>query len=177
MFSIRKINPMVRAVGTMGAIAAVVGGVTFAALQTNTAALTNNTLTSGTPLLQISNNNSTYGNSAAGINDTLNPGIPKSFTFYLKNNDVNPLTITANIPTSLAGSTILPSAVTMALDCNGHSSVSYTLDQWAGGSAAIPGTIPANTAVICHEVLTLDSTYGDTGNSVVPYNINFVGNE
>jgi hypothetical protein len=44
MVSIRSINPMVRAVGTMGAVAAVVGGITFAALTSNTVALSPNTL-------------------------------------------------------------------------------------------------------------------------------------
>jgi hypothetical protein len=160
----------------MGAIAALVGGVTFAALQTNTVALTNNTLSSGTPLLQIGTDVTPFGTSAPGINDTLNPGIPKSFTFYLKNNDTQELTITASVPTVFDSGVIPGNKVTMALDC-GAGSVSFTLDQWSGGSAAIPGTISAGSSATCHEVLTLDSTYSATGDALKPFDINFVGNE
>ncbi len=64
MFTIHKINPMVRAVGTMGAVAALVGGITFANLTSNTVALTPNNLTSATAALQIGPNCSTLNSSS-----------------------------------------------------------------------------------------------------------------
>jgi len=39
MLKLRHINPMVRAIGTMGAVAALVGGVTFAQQTSNTVML------------------------------------------------------------------------------------------------------------------------------------------
>jgi len=175
MLSIRKINPMVRAVGTMGAVAAIVGGVTFAA-QTNTAALTTNSLTSGTPLLQVGTQSSAFADTAPGMTATLTPGITQSFTFYLQNNDTLPLSVTASVPTDFTNSEIPASAVTMSLDC-GAGAVIYPLSSWAGGSAVIPGTVPAGSFSTCTESVTLDSTYSQSGQTLTPYTINFVGSD
>jgi len=40
MLNLRTMNPMVRAVGTMGAVSVLVGGITFASLTSNMVALT-----------------------------------------------------------------------------------------------------------------------------------------
>ncbi len=177
MLGIRKISPMARAIGTMGVVATLVGAVTFAAVTSNTVALTDNNLTSGTPMLQIGTAVDPFGNSATGLTATLKPNIPKSFTFFLQNNDTSPLTITASIPSSFAGSQIPPSAVTMALDC-GSGSVSFPISSWAGGSAPIPGTVAANGGIAtCTETVTLDASYSPSGNTLNSYTINFVGNE
>lgn len=57
MVSIRSINPVVRAVGVIGAVMALATGVTFAALQSQ-ATLTNNTIASATATLQVDNTDS-----------------------------------------------------------------------------------------------------------------------
>jgi hypothetical protein len=175
MFSIRKINPMVRAVGTMGAVVALAGGITFA-LTTNTTTLASSTFTSGTPLLQVSNNGSTFADSANGPNDTLTPGKAQAYTFYLKNNDTNPLTITASVPTNVSGSTVPAADVTITLNC-GSGDVTFPLSSWSGGSAAIPGTIAGSSTATCTQTVTLASTYSNAGDAVTPYDFNFVGNE
>jgi hypothetical protein len=100
MLSIRNINPMVRAIATMGAIAALVGGVTFAQLTSNTVALTSNSIDSATATLQISNDNSTYSNSATGF--TFSGVVPggaasPNQTFYLKNTGSTDLTLSSSI--------------------------------------------------------------------------------
>lgn len=177
MLSIHKINPMARAIGTMGAIMALVGGVTYAALQTNSVALADNELTSGTPLLQISNGNG-FGNSATGLHAALTPGQPTPYTFYLQNNGSSPMTVTASIAAGVfSGSQIPASDVTMTLNC-GSGDVTYTLDQWSGGAAAIPGTVAGGGSyATCTETVTLDSSYSPSGQVLNYYSIDFVGNE
>lgn len=53
MLNLRNINPMVRAVGTMGAVSALVGGITFAQLTSNTVALSDNQLSTASAHLKI----------------------------------------------------------------------------------------------------------------------------
>ncbi len=72
MLHLRNINPMVRAVGVMGAVGALVGGITFAQLTSNTVALSSNTLSTGSVNLEIgalSNRNHQYYNGVNGVND------------------------------------------------------------------------------------------------------------
>lgn len=179
MWSLRKINPMVRAVGTMGAVAALVGGITFADLNSNQVALTNNTLVSATAQLQIGSNAEAFNNnSVAGMNSTLTPGVPSSFTFFLKNNGQAPLNITASVPTSGNNSDIPYSDITLSFDC-GNGPVTFTLDAWAAGSAAIPGNpLGSNATWTCSETATLASSYsGQGGQSVKAFKVNFVGNQ
>ncbi len=87
MFSkLRKISPMVRAIGTMGAVAAVVGGITFAQLTSNTVALYGNELDATTHVLQISNGGA-FGDNASGFSNSslvLGKEGPKQ-AFYLQN--------------------------------------------------------------------------------------------
>jgi len=180
MISIRKINPMARAIGTMGAVAALVGGITFAALQSNTVALSSNTLSSATAALQIGSNSESYSDTAvAGMTATLVPGVPSSpFTFYLKNNGQSDMNITAHVPTDVSSSTIPASDITLSLDCGGGP-VSFTLDAWHAGSAAIPGNpLTASNTWTCTETATLASSYsGGGGESVTPFDVQFVGNQ
>ena len=179
MLSLRNINPMVRAVGTMGAVAALVGGITFADLNTNTVALSPNTLTSATASLLIGSNSEAFTTpSVTGITATLIPGVPAPFTFYLKNSGQSDMNITASVPNGFGGSTIPATDITLGFDCGGGP-VSYTLDQWAAGSAAIPGNpLTSGTTWTCTETATLSTGYtGSGGEAVKPFKVNFVGNQ
>lgn len=106
MLGISKINPMLRAVGTMGAIAATVGVVTLAAQTTNTVALTGNELDVTNDVLRISNGGA-FGTTATGFsssNLTLgNEGPHKAF--YLQNLANANLAISASIPSGTVAST------------------------------------------------------------------------
>ena len=179
MLSLSKINPLARAIGTMGAIAGLVGAVTFANLQSNTVALSPNTLTSATANLQIGNNAEAFNNtSVSGITATLTPGTPSSFTFYLKNNGQSNMNITAHVPTDFSTSPIPASDITLSFDC-GSGPVTFTLDAWAAGSAAIPGNpLGAGSTWTCSETATLASSYGGPGGqAVTPFDVDFVGNQ
>lgn len=122
MISIRKISPMVRAIGTMGAVAAIAGGITFAQLTSNTAALDANSIDSGTASLQISTDNATWADTATGFTFTgVVPGgaVSPNQTFYIKNNGTTDLTLNAQInqqPT-WTGGTVTNSLVFLSVTC------------------------------------------------------------
>ncbi|HSX45383.1 MAG TPA: hypothetical protein VLG27_00070 [Candidatus Saccharimonadia bacterium] len=172
---------MARAVGTMGAIAALVGGVTFAALQSNTVALSPNTLSSATAALAIG-----AGTSCPGGNTTSTPGftnvklVPGTTSapvnFCLDNTGDIPLTITAQIPTNFTGSVIAPNQVTLTLNCPTIGQLSGTLDQYSS-PVNFPGSqLPTNSPVNCTATATLNSSFSGSG-SVKSFDIDFVGNQ
>jgi hypothetical protein len=194
MFKLHKINPMVRAIGTMGAVAALAGGITFANLNTNTVALSPNTLDSADSSLQIGLTNGTSCDDAnagprTGLTFTgasaLVPGVTTApFDFCLVNTGAIPVTVTTGIPQSVfASSVIPPSDVTLTLKCGANTPVSGTLDQFTGGS--ILGTLAASGSdgaeLDCNATVQLASSYagnGGQGNeAVAPFAIDFVGNQ
>lgn len=179
MVNIRKINPVARAVGTVGVVAGLVGAVTFANLTSNTVALTDNELASATAQLQIGSDAEPFTiTSVAGINTDLVPGVPKSFTYYLKNTGDVSMSVKATVPTDVSASTLDPSKVTLSFDCGGGP-VSFTMNAWSnGGTATVPGTIAPNQIWTCSETATLDSGYtGQGGQSMVPFTVNFDGTQ
>jgi hypothetical protein len=187
MVSIRSINPMVRAVGTMGAVAAVVGGITFAALTSNTVALSDNTLSAASATLAIgagSNCSNTTNTSTAGFNNTkLDPGVASDpVSFCLRNVGDVPLDVTASIPSAnLTSATLATDKVTLDLSCtNGAKTetLTATLADLSDATAQALGTdsLAAGTQWDCIVKATLDSGVTTSG-SVGPFSINFAGTE
>jgi hypothetical protein len=181
MFKLSKFSPVARAIGVIGGTAALVTGVTFANLTSNTVALDPNVLASGTAHLLIGSNTEAFTtNPVAGINnDSLLPGVPSApFTFYLKNDGDAPLDVTVHIPTVFSGSAISPSDVKLKFECGGDP-VEYTLAEWAAGTASIPGgPLAAGGTWTCTEVATLSSNYaGDGGETVQQFRVEFVGTQ
>jgi len=83
-------QPLIRAIAVMGAVMAIVSGVTFAALQSQQAALTGNTIESATADLKVSLNGTNFTSSQTGFDfSSVVPGGPAvpaaGYTFYLKN--------------------------------------------------------------------------------------------
>lgn len=190
MLSLRNINPMVRAVGTMGAIAAIVGGVTFAAnLDQTTVKLTNNSLTSATASLAIAGDDTcapaSLTTSVQGMNfNNLLPGIPSAqFPFCLDNTGNTPLSVTVSTPTSFSGSTIASKDVTLDFTCGvggattGAVDVSATLKTL--GNPVAFGSNPLNNGTnniySCNVTATLDSSVTQSNASVTPFELDFTG--
>lgn len=180
MLSLHKINPMVRAVGTMGAVAALVTGVTFANLTSNTVALSDNTLSTATAKLVIGSTSSCADvttTSVPGMHFTnLIPGQASSpFTFCLGNTGSIPLNITAQIPQDLSSSSIDPSKVTLSMNCGGGT-ITKTLADLHSSAWAFPSNpLSAGGNWSCTATATLDASV--TGGSVNPFTINFVGTQ
>ncbi len=187
MLKLSKINPMARAIGTMGAIAALVGGITFAALSSNTVALTNNQLSSATTTLAIADGSvattgcAGAGNTAPGMNFTganaLTPGqTSPAFPFCIKNTGTIPLNLTVSInQNAFNGDTgIQPGDVTLNITCDSGSS-SGTLNQYTGGTPL--GAIAAGATDNCNATVQLASTVSTSNASVPAFDISFVGNQ
>jgi hypothetical protein len=185
MVSIRSINPMVRAVGTMGAVAAVVGGITFAALTSNTVALSPNTLGSATAALEIGAGN---GANCGTSNDTkvpgfadakLTPGVASApVEFCLKNTGDVPLNLTTAIPQAVfVDSPISPSDVTLDITCANGGHAHGTLSEFTGGTPlGLLGT-GVNNSTDCQATAELSSSFSGTGKTVNSFDIEFVGTQ
>jgi hypothetical protein len=183
MFSIRKINPMVRAVGTMGAVAALAGGITFATtgLTSNTVALTPNNLTTATATLAIGAGTScpTTTTSTTGLQDSsLAPGGSTSVPFCLDNTGGVPMILSVSIPDNLTGSTAAADT-TLTITCPTEGTLSTTLSTWSNGTSyAFPTALPAGSADNCTATAVLSSSYAGSGGEVIPaFSIDFIGNQ
>lgn len=180
MGKLSKFGPIARSIAVIGATAGLVTGVTFAALTSNTVALSPNTLSSASAHLQIGSNSQGYSDtSVTGMTASLKPGVPSDpFTFYLKNTGEVDLDVSAHIPGDFTGSAIPATDVTLTLNCGGGD-VSYTLAQWNAGTGVIPPTVVANGGVLtCTETATLSASYtGSGGQTVTPFNVEFTGTE
>jgi predicted ribosomally synthesized peptide with SipW-like signal peptide len=99
MPAIRSINPVLRATGVIGVVAAMVTGVTFAALNSQ-ATLTDNTISTATVGLEVGTAANDTGASKQGFAVTgLIPGTGVDKNFYLLNTGDTPLDVTAHVPT------------------------------------------------------------------------------
>jgi hypothetical protein len=189
MFSIRKINPMVRAVGTMGAVAALVAGVTFAASTSNTAALTNNKLAAATTTLKVglTADCSDGANNQPGMNfPNLVPGVTSSqFSFCVANNGNTPLALTAQIPTAVTSTdpSLNPNDVTLHFLCGvgGNSTGVVDTSSSLGNLSLTPlsfGTLSDTTNNVYDCTATATLLAGDSpvsGAKINNFDIDFVG--
>jgi hypothetical protein len=187
MLSIRKINPMARAIGTMGAVAALVGAVTFAALPSNTVALKNNDLRAATANLQIglTQNCSDEANQQTGMTfNNLVPGVESpQFTFCIDNTGNTPLNLTASIPTDLSASTLNPNNVTLHFLCGIGGAFTGAIDTspTVGGLHTAPvsfGTLndTTNNIYSCHVTAKLaGGTTPSSGDKITKFDIDWTG--
>jgi hypothetical protein len=194
MFSIRKISPMVRAVGTMGAVAALVGGITFAQLSSSPVTLTNDTLDSATASLGIglSTSCTTSSNTQTGMDFTnLLPGVASSpFAFCLTNtggaSTGTPLNLTISTPTTDNIGNIPFGDVTLAVTCGGAgtddgSAVNFsaTLSSINNNPTSLSGNALSNTpgsnVWTCQATATLANSVTTSGGTVTPFELDFVG--
>lgn len=179
MLHISKISPMVRAVGTVGAVAALVGGITFAAQTSNTVKLTDNTITSTTAALQIAGvactNTAPGTTTATGFTvGPLAPGATSSAqTFCLWNSGTANLDVSVTSPTNFSTSAIPASDVTLNFTC-GSTVKSYLLSALTSPSVVDQDPLGAGTGVSCTVTATLDPSI-TTGGTVTPFELDFTG--
>jgi hypothetical protein len=96
-----KLGIIGRAIGSVGAVVALAGGITYAALTSNTATLSQSTISTGTASLKIYNfPDGQWETSAPGFQITkLVPGTGVDEHFYLQNDGDSSLDVTATVPT------------------------------------------------------------------------------
>jgi hypothetical protein len=179
MLKLRKISPIARAVGVMGATAALVTGVTFANLTSNAVALSPNTITTAGASLAIASSTAgecgTKGTVTKGITATaLAPGnSTPSVSFCLTNTGAVNMNITASIPQDLSGSAPAK-ATTLTVTCG--DSLVGTLNAW--GPATFTTPLAADASETCTAQASLSSSYSGSGNEAIqPFSINFVGTQ
>jgi hypothetical protein len=155
--------------------------VTFAALTSNTVALSPNTLEVSTATLAIGNTNgdgcATSGaGPVAGFTATnLSPGVESApVLFCLDNTGDSDLNLAVAIPQAFTG-TLDPSQVTLKITCGSGSSTG-ALTEYTGGTPL--GSLDSGTATDCSATATLNAGYsgGAGGQTLDAFAINFVGN-
>lgn len=190
-----SISPVIRAVLVFGAVAALVTGVTFAALS-DTATLEDNHVASGTTDLQVSNGGA-YGDEVAGFNaSNIVPGTGQTFPFFLKNGSAFDMDIKVKVDGACSdyvnGSQGIPDCGDVLVtftDTASATSETYTLQQLINAPRVVPGNpLTANTAGTApasgdegdYEI-TFDLDAGDvTGSSATltaPFDLVFTGTQ
>ena len=181
MLSIRKLNPMVRSIGTMGVVAGLVGVVTFAAATSNTVALSPNNITTATASLAISaTTNCTTGNTTVitGFQDSsLAPGASTAVSFCLDNTGGVPMFVSATIPQILTANTAAQ-ATTLTITCGTEGTLSTTLSAFSNGASfAFPTALSAGSVDNCTATAALSGTYATNGDTIPQFDIDFVGTQ
>ncbi|HSX36750.1 MAG TPA: hypothetical protein VLG13_01345 [Patescibacteria group bacterium] len=100
-------KPLMRAIAVMAIVGIIVTGVTFAALQSQQAVLTGNTIETATADLRVSADGTTYTNTLAGFDfANIVPGgaaVPAAgYNFYLKNFGGTPLLLKLGVGSTVA---------------------------------------------------------------------------
>lgn len=141
MQAVRQINPLARAIVVIGAIMALVTGVTFAALNSS-ATLTGNTLGTASANAELLLwNGSEFASTAPGFNFSgLVPGQKsEKFGFYFKNNGNTALNLTAQVDAAPEFSEGLTAEdVELKFYGNCHERVSVTLADLLAGPVELP---------------------------------------
>jgi hypothetical protein len=191
MLHLHKINPMVRAIGTMGAVAGLVAGITFAqTLNSNQVKLTNDTIS--TPSLGLAVAPATAGvcplvgdaswtTSMQGMQIKNLNSTPATYTFCLQNNSDSgsgPEAVTMTSAAAITSTGIAPTDVTLKVSCNGGTAVGGTLDTFSPTDTfVVDGAFAQGTVDTCTATATLNPLYSGMGGSVNPFELDFVGTQ
>ena len=180
---ILNISPIVRAVGVIGGVAALVTGVTFANLTSNTVALTPNNITTASAALVIDQANSCVNNSPTSTQGftvtSLAPGASTTKKFCIKNKGTTDLSLSATIPEALGGSTAAVNT-TLGITCtNGGGTFStVALNTYNSTQSAAGSNLAAGATAECTATATLSGGYGGVGGEPIPtFTIEFVGSQ
>lgn len=147
---------LARAVAVMGMVMILVSGVTFAALQSQQAVLSGNTITSATADLKISTDGTTYTNTQTGFDfSSVVPGGPAvpaaGYSFYLKNSGSINTQIKVGVsttPTNLSNIDLTKVTVVFTRVPGGtpqSMTLASLISAYADGGTALTDTLNATT--------------------------------
>ncbi len=164
-----KVSPLARALFSIGAVAALATGITFAALNSQ-ATLSGNTI-SATQGIQLSSDGTTYGGSIPGFAFNVTPGDSTgvSKTFYLKNTTTSSMSLSLSVPAAVifTGGTVNNSDVHLALNCTTPTlSLTSDLGSLTSSPVSITGTLTAGSTANCTVNATMTSDAITSGTSV-----------
>lgn len=128
-----------RAVTAIGGTAALMAGVTFAAFQTNTVTLADNSLSTTNDNLKIYDGVSGYVGQAAGVSVVLNPGLESAKQpFFLKNTSGAKLGLSAHLPSGYSFTNVTDSALVTVKFYDDNNNVLATTNLLALASGQVP---------------------------------------
>jgi hypothetical protein len=177
-------KPLMRAIAVMALVMMVVSGVTYAALQSQQAVLTGNTIESATADLKISTDNVTYTSSHTGFDFSAvvpgGPAVPAAgYSFYLKNSGSTADQIKVGVsttPTNLSGIDLSKVSVVITR-VPGGTSQTFTLasliSTFADGGTALTDTLGA-TSYSQYKIQVSMAPDAFTGSGASLGNIDFV---
>ena len=193
MLGVHKINPMVRAIGTMGAVAALVGGITFAqAFNSNTVKLTDNTISTPSLGLAVS---APVGDTCPAVGaaswTTSMPGMTitnlngtQTYTFCLENTSdtgSGPMSVIMTSPSAITTTgSLADTDVTLNVACGSTATpgAGGTLDTFnTTDGYVVDSSFAQGTVDTCTATATLNSGYSGSGGSVNPFELDFVGSQ
>lgn len=187
----KKVSPLTRALGVFSAVAIIVGGVTYAALQSQ-ATLSDNTISSATATLQVNNtdNGGTFGTSDTGFQFTnLLPGAGYGDAqhFDLKNAGTSNLQVTVYATAGTVTGTLDKNKVHVKFTNQSLStpgSAVYTLAQLEANYNGLPGVVgtdfldtssPGEENTFDVQVKLDDGAVGGSGAANSGFNLVFTG--
>jgi hypothetical protein len=170
-----------RAIAVIGATGALIAGVTYAKLTSNTVLLASNTLASASAGLAIgagtdcSNNSNQTTPGFASVK--LVPGVASSpVAFCLKNTGDVPMDMTVQNLSPFAGS-LAASEVTLNVVCPSIGTITKTLDNFTSAQA-FSAKLASGATDNCSATATLVSSHsGVGGESINSFGLTFVGNQ
>jgi hypothetical protein len=151
-----NIRALIRAIGVMSAVLIILGGVTYAALQSQQAVLAGNTVTTASADLKISRDNLSYDSSMPGFSfSDVIPGGPlvplAGHSFYLKNSGSIATTLKVSVsgmPTNTSNVDLSKTSVVFT-KVPGGPTQTYTLaaliSSHATGGLVLADSLGANT--------------------------------
>lgn len=194
MLSFRNINPLVRSIGTVGAVAALVGGVTFASGTggTNVVSLTGDDITTTGSWLTVATPQnadtsptcvgatpSTTGE-ITGLNFTgLDVGATSDpYYFCIGNEHTSPFPVNIGVSTEPVG-TIPTSDVTLNVACGAgdtKTAASSTMDQMSVASPIIiDNSLASGSMDLCSITATINPDYNGPGGDVGTFKLDLQG--
>jgi hypothetical protein len=181
VFMNRHTVAIARAVAVIGATSALIGGVTFAALTSNTVKLAGNTLAAASAGLAIGPgtdcSNSSNQSTPGFTNVKLVPGTASApVPFCLKNTGDVPMTMTVQDLAAFSGA-LSPSEVTLSIACPTIGTVTQTLDTFTTAQA-FAVKLAKGATDNCSATVTLASSHTGVGGEVLnSFDMTFVGNQ
>jgi hypothetical protein len=181
------VHPLKRALTVVVAVAALVSGVTYAALQSQLALVQGNTIQTATADLQLSTNGTAYGRTIQGFNfGALIPGgVPApatGYSIYLKNNGTTAVMLKLSANPTLANTDNMDlTKVKVLLTPAIGTPMTFTLKDLMDGNDAGGVLMPSVGKVVPGQVLTysLQVQLNDdavNGSSGTISNVNFIFN-
>jgi hypothetical protein len=176
----KKFRALLRTLGMVAAVAIIVSGVTFAALQSQQDILKGNTIETATANLQVSLDDKTYSNSQTGF-DFANvvpggPAVPiTGYPFYLKNSGGTPLALkmaVASLPSNVSNVDLSKVNVLLTTVGSNISPQSFTLQSLLSNEGVAIGNLDNSNSMELKLQVSMSSD-AVTGNSAALGNIDF----